>query len=56
MSTISMDFDVVSVDSVSKGKSSFKRTCKSNRCPTTQTLSDVVEAASARVSRLDPNG
>ncbi len=28
----------ISTWSLSKGKLSFKRTCKSNRCPTTQTL------------------
>jgi hypothetical protein len=28
----------ISTWSLSKGKPSFKRTCKSNRCPTTQTL------------------
>ena len=34
ISTTSMDFDV----SLSKGKPSFKCTCKSNRCPTTDPL------------------
>ena len=34
MSTTSMDFDVSSVE----GEEQLQVTCKSNRCPTTQTL------------------